>query len=190
MDALVALTDDVIATGSEDGMIRVMQILPNKFCEWDHILPLSLLQRLQSLINAVGVIATHEEYPIERMKLDRRQKWLGSVSHDECIKLTDVEGLLEDSDDEGGEKEDDDDDDDDDEDMDADAKPEAEDDSDKDEDEEEEEEEGESDSDSDSDVDMDDARDRKKKKGGKSGMGDMGRAAKQAEDDGGFFDDL
>jgi hypothetical protein len=33
VDALVALTDDVIATGSEDGMIRVMQILPNKFRE-------------------------------------------------------------------------------------------------------------------------------------------------------------
>ena len=31
VDALVAMTDDVIATGSEDGMIRVMQILPNKF---------------------------------------------------------------------------------------------------------------------------------------------------------------
>lgn len=27
------MTDDVIATGSEDGMIRVMQILPNKFRE-------------------------------------------------------------------------------------------------------------------------------------------------------------
>jgi hypothetical protein len=48
----------------------------------------------------VGVIATHEEYPIERMKLDRRLKWLGSVSHDECIKLTDVEDLFEESDDE------------------------------------------------------------------------------------------
>ena len=33
VDALVAMTDDVIATGSEDGMIRVMQILPNKFCK-------------------------------------------------------------------------------------------------------------------------------------------------------------
>jgi hypothetical protein len=31
VDALVALTPDVIASGSEDGMIRVMQILPNKF---------------------------------------------------------------------------------------------------------------------------------------------------------------
>lgn len=39
VDALVALTDDVIATGSEDGMIRVMQILPNKFCESTHLQP-------------------------------------------------------------------------------------------------------------------------------------------------------
>ena len=48
----------------------------------------------------VGVIASHLEYPIERMKLDRRQKWLGSVSHDDCIKLTDVEDLFEDSEEE------------------------------------------------------------------------------------------
>ena len=46
----------------------------------------------------VGVIASHDEYPIERLSLDRRRKWLGSVSHDECIKLTDVEDLFEDSD--------------------------------------------------------------------------------------------
>lgn len=31
IDAIVALTPDIIASGSEDGMIRVMQILPNKF---------------------------------------------------------------------------------------------------------------------------------------------------------------
>ena len=30
VDALVALSPDIIATGSEDGMIRVMQILPHK----------------------------------------------------------------------------------------------------------------------------------------------------------------
>ena len=53
---------------------------------------------------SVGVIASHEEYPIERIKLDHRNKWLGSVSHDECIKLTDVEDLFENSDDEEEEK--------------------------------------------------------------------------------------
>lgn len=30
---MVALTQDIIATGSEDGMIRVMQVHPNKFRE-------------------------------------------------------------------------------------------------------------------------------------------------------------
>lgn len=34
VDAIVALTDDIVATGSEDGMVRVMQILPNKFCKF------------------------------------------------------------------------------------------------------------------------------------------------------------
>lgn len=33
VDALVALTPDIVATGSEDGMIRVMQLLPHKFRE-------------------------------------------------------------------------------------------------------------------------------------------------------------
>lgn len=49
---------------------------------------------------AVGLIASHEEYPIERLKLDRNKKWLGSVSHDECVKLTDVEDILEESEEE------------------------------------------------------------------------------------------
>jgi hypothetical protein len=52
----------------------------------------------------VGVIASHEEYPIERMKLDRHGRWLGSVSHDLCIKLTDVQDLFEESDGEGEEE--------------------------------------------------------------------------------------
>lgn len=46
----------------------------------------------------VGVIATHEEYPIERLAVDKAGKFLGSVSHDECIKLTDIEDLFEESD--------------------------------------------------------------------------------------------
>jgi len=131
----------------------------------------------------VGVIATHEEYPIERMRLDRRQKWLGSVSHDECIKLTDVENMLEDSDDEGdGEDEDQDMDGDDDDDAKNNDEESVEEEGSDENDEEEEEE------DSDSDVDMDNQK-RSKTEGGKSGMGDMGRTHKKAEE-GGFFDDL
>ncbi len=46
----------------------------------------------------VGVIASHDDFPIERIKLDRNGKWLGSVSHDDTLKLTDVSDLFEASD--------------------------------------------------------------------------------------------
>lgn len=61
-------------------MIRAVQIFPTKF---------------------LGVLADHGEFPIERIKLDRNSKWLGSASHDEMLKLTDVEDALEESEDEG-----------------------------------------------------------------------------------------
>lgn len=79
IDALCALTSDVILTGSSDGLIRTVQIFPTKF---------------------LGVIADHGDFPIERLKLDRHNKWLGSASHDEAMKLTDVGDALEESDDE------------------------------------------------------------------------------------------
>ncbi|KAF8513590.1 WD40 repeat-like protein [Hysterangium stoloniferum] len=79
IDALCALTQDVILTGSSDGLVRAVQIFPTKF---------------------LGIIADHGDFPIERMKLDRQSKWLGSASHDEVLKLTDVGDALEESDDE------------------------------------------------------------------------------------------
>lgn len=33
VETLVALTEDIVATGSEDGLVRVMQVQPNKFRE-------------------------------------------------------------------------------------------------------------------------------------------------------------
>ena len=75
------MTEDVVLTGSSDGFIRAVEILPTKF---------------------LGIIADHGEFPIERIKLDRHSKWLGSASHDEVLKLTDVGDALEDSDEEDG----------------------------------------------------------------------------------------
>lgn len=43
VETLVALSEDIIATGSEDGMIRVMQVQPNKFCEF--VIAVLLLSR-------------------------------------------------------------------------------------------------------------------------------------------------
>lgn len=108
----------------------------------------------------MGVIATHEEYPIERMELDAAGKWLGSVSHDDCLKLTDVEDLFDESDGE----------------MDVEA------DSDDEDEDEDEEEEGDSD-DSDEDMDKD-----KKKKQKKDQMGDFG--VNSRNEDKTFFDGL
>jgi WD40 repeat protein len=34
IDALVPLTEDVVATGSEDGLVRVVNISPNRFRKW------------------------------------------------------------------------------------------------------------------------------------------------------------
>jgi len=79
IDALAALTDDVVATGSSDGLIRLVQILPSKL---------------------LGVIGDHGEFPVERIKINQNKTWLGSVSHDEVVKLIDVRDILEDSDDE------------------------------------------------------------------------------------------
>lgn len=79
IDALCALTPDVILSGSSDGLIRAVQIFPTKF---------------------LGVLADHGDFPIERLKLDRQGKWLGSASHDEILKLTDVGDALEESEDE------------------------------------------------------------------------------------------
>jgi len=48
VDALVALNDDLLLTGSSDGVIRVISILPNKM---------------------LGVVGEHSEWPVERLCL-------------------------------------------------------------------------------------------------------------------------
>lgn len=118
----------------------------------------------------MGVIATHDEYPIERLALDRNAKWLGSVSHDECIKLTDCEGIFEDDDGEEGEAIDEDGEGDDDDAVMGEAGS-----GDEDEDE---------DEDSDSDVAMKPAKESKK------GRHKIGNSKINDDEEKGFFDDL
>ncbi|KAB5588568.1 hypothetical protein CTheo_7993 [Ceratobasidium theobromae] len=79
VDALATLSEDVIVAGSSDGLVRVVQVLPNKL---------------------LGVIADHGTFPIERLRVDRNGAWLGSASHDDILKLTDIKDALIDSDDE------------------------------------------------------------------------------------------
>eukprot|EP01130_Rhizamoeba_saxonica_P015573 TRINITY_DN7031_c0_g1_i1.p1 TRINITY_DN7031_c0_g1~~TRINITY_DN7031_c0_g1_i1.p1 ORF type:complete len:318 (-),score=67.10 TRINITY_DN7031_c0_g1_i1:125-1078(-) len=65
VDALVKLDEDVVFTGSSDGLIRVVEIHPNQL---------------------LGVIGGHD-FPIERMLLSHDKRLLASASHDNTVKF-------------------------------------------------------------------------------------------------------
>jgi len=69
IDALVKMSENIVVTGSSDGLIRVVEILPNRL---------------------LGVVGEHENYPIERLKLSRDSNMLASCSHDNTVKFWDV----------------------------------------------------------------------------------------------------
>lgn len=85
VDALCALpstypsSHNTILTGSSDGLLRVIELLPTRL---------------------VGVIADHGDLPIERIAIDRagEGRWVGSVGHDEALRMTDLREAFEDED--------------------------------------------------------------------------------------------
>lgn len=85
VDALCALpstypsSQNTILTGSSDGLLRVIELLPTRL---------------------VGVIADHGDFPIERIAVDRagEGRWVGSVGHDEALRMTDLREVFEDED--------------------------------------------------------------------------------------------
>ncbi|GAB5589427.1 WD repeat-containing protein jip5 [Umbelopsis nana] len=75
IDTICKLDEDTICTGSSDGIIRIVSILPNKF---------------------EGVIGDHgEEFPIERIRLADNKKYMGSCAHDNSVHFWDVAHLFE-----------------------------------------------------------------------------------------------
>ncbi|RUP50911.1 WD40-repeat-containing domain protein [Jimgerdemannia flammicorona] len=81
VDTVCRLDEDTVATGSSDGLIRILGVLPNSF----H-----------------GVVGDHgEDFPIERVRLSHDRRFLGSCSHDLSVRFWDVGWLFE----EGEEKE-------------------------------------------------------------------------------------
>eukprot|EP00123_Amoebidium_parasiticum_P020460 comp50296_c0_seq1/m.47636 comp50296_c0_seq1/g.47636 ORF comp50296_c0_seq1/g.47636 comp50296_c0_seq1/m.47636 type:complete len:349 (-) comp50296_c0_seq1:241-1287(-) len=73
VDSVVALNDELLCTGSSDGLIRVVQIHPNKL---------------------LGVVGEHQDFPIERIRLSHDKHYLGSCSHDKTVKFWDVSSLV------------------------------------------------------------------------------------------------
>ncbi|KAG0503486.1 hypothetical protein HPP92_003558 [Vanilla planifolia] len=73
VDALLKLDENTLISGSEDGVIRLVGILPNRI---------------------IRPLAEHSEYPIESLAFSYDRKFLGSISYDQMLKLWDLEELL------------------------------------------------------------------------------------------------
>lgn len=81
--SMVKIDESTVITCSEDGIIRVVQIQPNKL---------------------LGVIGEHEGFPVECIDVSYDCSFLASCSHDNTVKFWGVAELYE----EGGDEDDDD----------------------------------------------------------------------------------
>lgn len=73
VDCMVPISEDIVCTGSCDGMIRAVNILPNRF---------------------LGVVGEHTgDFPVENLALSRDKKFLASCSHDQKVKFWNIESV-------------------------------------------------------------------------------------------------
>ena len=80
IDTLVKVDEDTLLTGSSDGLIRVVSIHPDKF---------------------IGVLGdNHEGFPIEKLQFNANRNYVGSITHDNFVRLWDARMLQEKDDDE------------------------------------------------------------------------------------------
>jgi FOG: WD40 repeat len=71
---MAKVTEDMLFTGSSDGLIRVISIFPNKI---------------------LGLVGDHSDMPIERLTMSFDKNMLASSSHDKTVKLWKVDWLTE-----------------------------------------------------------------------------------------------
>ncbi len=77
VDAIVKFDEDTIITGSSDGMLRILNIFPNKL---------------------LSVAGQHDEMPVEALAISGDRRVLASASHDNTVKLWDLAYLHDDED--------------------------------------------------------------------------------------------
>ena len=78
IDALLKLDETTLLTGSSDGLLRVVSLHPNK---------------------VIGALGQHDGFPIEDMEFSATRQFVGSISHDNYIRLWGMGVLNEDHDD-------------------------------------------------------------------------------------------
>lgn len=74
VDCMWKVDESTVMTGSSDGLIRVVSLLPNK---------------------VLGVVGDHEEFPVEGMCASRDGRLLASFAHDEVVRFWDIASALE-----------------------------------------------------------------------------------------------
>jgi hypothetical protein len=88
IDALLKVDEDTLLTGSSDGQIRVVQIQPDK------------------VLGKIG--DDHHGFPIEKLGFNSNRNVVGSLTHNNFVRLWDAKILLGDSDDDDSDDESDD----------------------------------------------------------------------------------
>ncbi|EKX48261.1 hypothetical protein GUITHDRAFT_86068 [Guillardia theta CCMP2712] len=74
VESMVKVDEDTLITCSEDGIIRVISVMPNKL---------------------LGVIGEHDGCPVEHIQMSHDNKFLASSSHDNTVRFWNISYLFE-----------------------------------------------------------------------------------------------
>lgn len=69
VNCILPIDDDTIATGSADGLVRVLSILPNKL---------------------IGAIGDHGDLPVENLAMNHSKNLIASSSHDRTVRFWNI----------------------------------------------------------------------------------------------------
>ena len=73
VDAILKIHDDVLLTGSSDGMLRVVRVLPG--------------------LDLLGILGDHDGFPVERLAANANLSLVASLSHDNLVRFWDANEL-------------------------------------------------------------------------------------------------
>ena len=77
IDALLKVDEDTVLTGSSDGVVRIVNIMPDKL---------------------LGILGDHEGFPVETLQWSSNREYVGSLSHDALIRMWDASLLFDEDD--------------------------------------------------------------------------------------------
>ena len=102
VDALLKVDENTLLTGSSDGLIRVVQLHPDKFLG---ILNEGADGRASGSSDDPDSHGAHGGYPVEQLKYNSNKDVVGSISHDNFVRLWDARILKDDNNDDDDDEE-------------------------------------------------------------------------------------